>query len=93
MAITTFDTLSFSRRLVDAGVEAKQAEAQAMAMKEAFSEALDTQVATKGDVQNIQLVLKTEIQKIESELKVVKWIGGLIVVVEVIPVLKIFLGL
>jgi len=48
MTITTFDTLKFARRLKDAGVS----EAQAEAIKEVFAEALDTQVATKSDMQN-----------------------------------------
>ena len=47
-----------------------------------FAEALDTQVATTSDI-----------LKIESELKVIKWIGGVIVAVEVIPILKSVFGL
>ncbi len=34
MTITTFDTLKFSKRLVDAGVKQEHAEAEAIAIKE-----------------------------------------------------------
>ena len=82
MSITTFDTLKFARRLKDAGVPEKQAEAEAEAIREAFAEALDTQVATKADI-----------ARLERELLIVKWMIGLVIAVNVLPFLKIiFLG-
>ena len=79
MSITTFDTLKFARRLKDAGVPEKQAEAEAEAIREAFAEALDTQVATKADI-----------ARLERELLIVKWMIGLVIAVNVLPFLKSF---
>ena len=79
MSITTFGTLKFARRLKDAGVPEKQAEAEAEAIREAFSEALDTQVATKADI-----------ARLEKELLIIKWMLGLVIVVSAIPLLKTF---
>ena len=54
MSITTFDTLKFVKQLKSAGFTDEQAEAQANAIREAFSEALDTQVATKADMAEVK---------------------------------------
>ena len=60
MSVTTFDTLKFAQRLEKAGLGREQAVAFAEAQQEAFAEALETQLATKGDVQRVQgdLLLK-----------------------------------
>ncbi len=77
MTITTFDTLKFARRLKNAGVSEQQAEAEAEAIKEAFAEALDTQVATKGDI-----------ARLETKITLTQWMIGLVIAVEVLPLLK-----
>jgi len=61
MATITFDTLKFARRLKAAGVSEKHAEAEAEALAEIFSEALDTQLLTKADI-----------ARLEGELKLIK---------------------
>ena len=68
MAAITFDTLKFARRLKAAGVPEKQAEAEAEALAEVFSEALETQLATKSDI-----------VRLEGELKLIKWMVGLVI--------------
>jgi len=68
MATITFDTLKFVRRLKEAGVAEKHAEAEAEALAEVFSEALDTQLATKADI-----------ARLEGELKLIKWMLGLVI--------------
>lgn len=50
MSVTTFDTLKYAKRLEAGGFAIEQAEALAEAQKAAMSEALDTQLATKGDM-------------------------------------------
>jgi len=50
MSSVTFDTLQFAKRLESGGFNAKQAETLAEAQKDAMSEALDTQLASKGDM-------------------------------------------
>lgn len=50
MAFSAFDTLSFVKRLVAAGVEQSQAEAHAEAIRDAMTEG----VATKADIASLE---------------------------------------
>ncbi|OHC74624.1 MAG: DUF1640 domain-containing protein [Rhodospirillales bacterium RIFCSPLOWO2_12_FULL_58_28] len=65
MAAITFDTLKFVERLKAAGISDSHAKAEAEALAGAFSEALETQLATKSDI-----------FRLERELLVLKWMGG-----------------
>ena len=65
MSVTTFDTLKFAQRLEKAGLGHEQAVAFAEAQKEAFAEALETQLATKGDM-----------QRMERDLLLLRWMIG-----------------
>jgi len=77
MSTVTFDTLKFARRLKDAGIPEQHAEAEAAALAEVFSEAVDSQLSTKADI-----------HRVEKELLLIKWMVGLVIVVEVAPLLK-----
>lgn len=79
MSTITFDTLKFVEKLEKAGVSREQASAFAEAQKEAFSEALDTTLATK-----------TDIEAIRNELVLVKWMLGVIIAVSVANFAKQF---
>jgi len=72
MATSTFDTLKFVERLERAGVSREQATAFADAQKEAFSEALDTSLTTK-----------TDIEAVRAELVLVKWMLGVVIAISV----------
>ena len=85
MAITALNTLKFARQLEKAGFTQEQAEAQAEAINDAFSEALDKQVATKADITELR-------SEIKAEITVIKWMLGVIFVVVVIPLIKSFLN-
>ncbi len=63
MSTITFDTLKFVEKLIAGGVP----EAQAEALVTAFSEAMDSQLAAKSDI-----------NRIERELLVIKWMVGLV---------------
>lgn len=65
MAIITFDTLRFTKRLEAGGLPPEQAEAIA----EAFSEATGTELVTKD-------YLKAEIEAAKNDL--IKWMAGLL---------------
>ena len=65
MATVTFDTLKFVDKLEQAGVSREQAKAEAEALVTALSEAMDSQLATKSDI-----------NRLERELMVVKWMVG-----------------
>jgi hypothetical protein len=60
LATITFDTLKYVERLEKAGVSREQASAMAEAQKDAFSEAMDSQIATKSDL-------------LEMESRLIKW--------------------
>ena len=79
MSAVTFDTLKFVERLEKAGVSREQATAFADAQKEAFSEALDTTLATK-----------TDIEMIRAELVLVKWMLGVVIAILVANFAKQF---
>jgi len=79
MTTITFDTLKFVRRLKAAGVSEQHAEAEAEALAEVFSEALDTQLATKADI-----------ARLEGELKLIKWMLGLVIGGISVLILKTF---
>lgn len=79
MSTITFDTLKFVERLEKAGVSREQASAFADAQKEAFSEALDTTLATK-----------TDIEMIRAELVLVKWMLGVVIAISVANFAKQF---
>jgi len=67
VATITFDTLKFVEKLKSGGVSDKQAKAEAEALMVAFSEAMDSQLATKADV-----------NRLEREVLVIKWMVGLV---------------
>ena len=68
MATITFDTLKFVEKLKAAGVPEAQAKAEAEALVSAFSEAMDSQLATKSDI-----------NRLERELLVLKWMVGMVI--------------
>lgn len=84
MSLISFDTLEFVKELESNGFSAEQAEALAKSQKRAFEQALETQMATKADVFRVE----TDLNEVKSELKLIKWMLALVIVVTVIPVLK-----
>ncbi len=64
MTGATFDTLAYTRRLKEAGLDAALAEAQADALRDAFTEG----AATKTDIDG----LKTDHARLEGKIDVVK---------------------
>ncbi len=95
MSTITFDTLKFARRLKEAGVPEKHAEAEADALAEIF-ELHAKDLSTKGNLQQVKMELSTEIQAVKTELqadmRLLKWMLALVVITTVIPALKSLLG-
>ena len=79
MTTITFDTFKFVDRLEKAGLSREQASAIVDAQRDAFSEALDSTLATKRDVE----LLSNKLDKVESklfgELTLVKWMVGALI--------------
>ena len=85
MATIAFDTLKYTDKLKAAGISDSQARAEAEALQAAFSDALDSQLATKTDIMRIERRmdgLDAKIDKLDAkltgELTLVKWMMGLI---------------
>ncbi len=74
MATVTFDTLKFVEKLKSAGVPEMQARAEAEALVSAFSEAAELQLASKSDINGI----KSDINRLERDLFVLKWMVGMV---------------
>ena len=79
MATITFDTLKFVEKLKAGGIPEAQAKAEAEALVAVFSEAMDTQLATKSDI-----------YRLERELLVIKWMMGMVLGGIVALILKAF---
>lgn len=80
MTTAAFDTLAFVKTLRDAGIEEKQAEAQAMALSAVLKDQ-SSSVATKADVADLKRdneLLKAEMKKdlAETRAELVKWVVG-----------------
>lgn len=69
MSTITFDTLKFVTRLEQAGVSREQAAAIAEAQKEAFAEALDTNIATRAGLAEVKSELKADVTAMRAEMQ------------------------
>ena len=66
MNALTFDTLKFTKTLQSSGIAAEQAEAIAIAFRDATS---DSDVASKKDI-------ALAVAELKGEINTLKWIGG-----------------
>ncbi len=67
MASVTFDTLAYVKMLKQGGLTEEQAEAHVLAQKQILSEVLDTTLATKDDI-----------NRLEKQIVVLKWMMGVL---------------
>jgi hypothetical protein len=100
MAITTFDTNKFVRRLEQAGVPREQVEVQAEVLTEAFNvnlqelvtkEYLAVQFAEQNAV--IEARFAKLNAKIDTNFTVLRWMVGIVLAAIVIPYLQQLLAL
>jgi len=77
MVTTTFDTLAFAKRLMEAGFTERQAEAQVTVLREI----VESELATKRDLRELELRLTAEMVKANAEIKadILKWVAGMLV--------------
>lgn len=86
MSTITFDTHKFVKDLRDAGVPEQQAEAFVRAQQEILSQALDTALATKGDISDIKLELAHMGAKVDK----LSWMMGILIALAVANFAKQF---
>ena len=91
MAAVMFDTYKFVDKLEKAGVAPEQAKAEVEALSAALSEALDSQLTTKSDLNKLEKELKLDINRLEKELIVLKWMVGLVLGGIVTLIMKAFI--
>ncbi|MBF0119988.1 MAG: DUF1640 domain-containing protein [Desulfobacterales bacterium] len=87
MLIVNFDTHTYVKRLVSAGMPERQAEIQA----DTFKEIIESQLASKKDIKEIELAienvkkdLKYDIKELELKMEsikadIIKWVAGMLV--------------
>jgi len=87
VSAVTFDTLKFVETLESAGLDRKQASAIASAVRDSHDSA---DVATKGDLRELELRVRGEIAEVRSELKQHRWMLGTVLGGIVVLILKSF---
>ena len=87
MTTAVFDTLKASRDLKAAGFDDSQAEAIVTTMAEAF----DDTVATKADLGAVKSELGQDMAGIKGDIKLLKWMVGVVLACVAFPILKSFL--
>ena len=73
MTTITFDTLAYVKTLREAGVDEKQAEAQAAALATVLKSGV-TDLATKQDMELLRVELKKDLAETKAEL--IRWVVG-----------------
>ena len=73
MTAITFDTLAYVKTLREAGIEEKQAEAQATALAAVLKSGV-TDLAMKQDMELLRAELKKDLAETKSEL--IRWVVG-----------------
>jgi len=86
MSAITFDTLKFVETLKEAGIPDNQAKAQSEALKEV----LNTEVATKHDITELDLKIESRFEKLKGELTLLKWMIGFNLALSVGILFKVF---
>ena len=87
MAAITFDTHKYVRKLITAGFE----EAQAEAVADAFSEAQgESDLVTKRDISELRRDIDVRFERLDGELKLNRWMLGILIAGVMSLVLKSF---
>ncbi|MFZ1641582.1 MAG: DUF1640 domain-containing protein [Candidatus Contendobacter sp.] len=73
MSTITFDTLAYVKTLRDAGVEEKQAEAQAAALATVLKSGI-ADLATKPDIDLLRAELRRDAAELKAEM--IRWVVG-----------------
>ena len=90
MSSITFDTLAYAKKLREGGFTEEQAEAHTQAQKQVLTEVLDTTLATKADINRLERLVESDINRLEKQIVVLKWMMGVMLAGVVSLVLKSF---
>lgn len=84
--LVTFDTQEVVEELKNHGFTDDQAAVLTKIQKKILNESIDNTLASKEDIS----LVREDIQEVKIELTLVKWMLGIVIAVEVIPLLKQF---
>lgn len=97
MTAVAFDTLAYAKRLQEAGMEAKLAEAQAVALAEALQGSI-AELATKHDIADLrsemkvlEAGIKAEFVAIRTDLRWLRWLVVTVGVSSLVILARLFL--
>lgn len=101
MSAIPYDSLKYFTQLEAAGIPAEQARVIVETQKAALTEAVANQLATKGDLLEVKHELKADIASLEArlenrlvcvegEMKLIKWMMGILLAGVMSLVLKAF---
>ena len=98
MSAITFDTLKVARRLIEAGMPARQAEAQAEVMAETFVSNADSLVTrdyldARLDARFAEQDARIDVRfaEVQGSLRLVHWMLGLVILSTTIPIISFLL--
>ncbi len=72
------------------GFTEEQADAQTQAQKQVMTDILDAHIATKGDVNRLEIQIRNDMHKLENQIAVLKWMMGVMLAGVLSLVLKAF---
>ena len=75
MTTLTFDTLGYSMKLREAGIDEKQADAQALALASVLKET-SGDLATRQDILLLKQDMERMNDKVQSQFNLLKWMIG-----------------
>ena len=79
MTTITFDTLKYVKQLEASGVAPAQAEAFVYAQRDILSEVLDTSLATRTDMSQLENRIETMDFKFEANFDKLSWMIGILI--------------
>ena len=88
----TLDTLRLKTRLSDNGMSDGQARALVEELDDALTTAITNQVATKADIEASRVEIKALRGDGMAEIKLLKWVGGVLLTFQVVVMGKLFFG-
>jgi hypothetical protein len=83
MVTITFDTFKFVDRLEKAGLSREQASAIVEAQRDAFSEALDSTLATKADIDRLEASTKLSMSVLDAKIDKLSWMVGILIAIAI----------
>jgi hypothetical protein len=90
MNAITFDTHKYIKNLRDSGIPEPQAEAFVHAQQEIFAQALDNTIASKRDIEQLDIKIDKLDTSFRHEVSLLKWMMGVLIAIAVANFAKQF---